>query len=89
MHQVRRRVLRERLARMVEAAERAEDENGIRLALSCLALLDQHEIDSKGRCGWCRRLRRWWRRTQHCSVLPVLGFYLEQPTTMLASRSRS
>ncbi len=74
MHDIRYRLLRKRLKQMAAATERMHDENGMRLALCCLAMLDWHQIDQKGRCQSCRR-QPWSRR---CTVVPMVGFYLEQ-----------
>jgi hypothetical protein len=79
VHDIRYRLLRERLKQMATAAERVHDEDGVRLAL-CLALLDRHQVDKKGRCQYCRTRREWRPWSQRCTVLPVVGYYLEQPS---------
>jgi uncharacterized paraquat-inducible protein A len=84
VYEVRWRVLRERLERIAEAADRVQNEDGVRVALCCVALLDRHRIDGKGRCRRCRRRRGWWRRERRCTVLPLLDFYLEQPSEMVS-----
>lgn len=75
VHEVRYRLLRERLKQMVGAQWEHDEECG-RLALLCLALLERHEVDAKGRCGYCRSYLGWWRRTQKCTVVPLMGYYL-------------
>jgi hypothetical protein len=88
VYQVRHRVLRERLEEIAAAAERAQDDDGVRLALCCLALLERHAVDGKGRCPYCcLSRRRLWRRSSRCTVLPLFSFYLEQPREfVLAAR---
>ncbi|MCA1604742.1 MAG: hypothetical protein LC775_04525 [Acidobacteria bacterium] len=76
VHDIRYRLLRERLKQMVSATEQIHDEDGVRLARCCLALLDWHQVDKKGRCQYCRR-QPWSRR---CTVVPMVGYYLEQPS---------
>lgn len=87
VYELRSRMLRERLAEMVAAAERAHDENGIRLASCCVALLERHRVDDNGRCLHCCRLRvRWWQRpSRRCSVVPVMAYHLEQPTAFISA----
>ncbi len=88
MYQVRHRVLRQRLEQMVAAAEQLHDEDKVRLALCCLALLARHRVDKKGRCQHCRARRGWQRpKARRCSVLRVVGFYLEQPYHFANQRS--
>ncbi|MGH3934455.1 MAG: hypothetical protein ACRDS1_05675 [Pseudonocardiaceae bacterium] len=82
MYEVRHRVLRERLNQMVAAAKRTPGEECVRLALLCLALLDRHTVDGKGRCQYCRTPREW-RRSCRCTVLPLVSLYLEQPREFL------
>lgn len=88
MHQVRWRVLRERLARTLEHAENFEGHDDlVRLAALGLALLCRHAVDAKGRCRYCRAWRGWWRRrSRRCMVLPMVAFYMEQPQ-LLVTRS--
>jgi hypothetical protein len=84
VYQVRQRVLRERLEDISAAVERGHDEDGVRLALCCLALLERHRVDGKGRCRHCCRSRRiFWRRGGRCTVIPLLGFYLVQSKKLL------
>lgn len=84
VYEVRQRVLRERLEEMAAAAERAGNENELRLALCCLALLERHRVDGKGHCRHCRRASMWWPcGVQRCSVLSVVGFYWQQPMKAL------
>ncbi len=83
MYELRWRILRERLEEMAAASEQAGNENGVRLALCCFVLLERHRVDEKGRCRCCSSRRKWWRRTRRCTVVPVIGFYLEQPTRMV------
>lgn len=84
MYEVRVRLLRERLEQMVTRAERDLDDPCWRLALLCLALLERHELDDRGRCRYCRRPGRWCRRaSQRCTVLPVVSLYLDQPREFL------
>jgi hypothetical protein len=80
MHDIRYRLLRERLKQMAAATERMHDEDGVRLTLCCLALLDWHQVDKKGRCQYCRTRRGWRPWSRRCTVVPVVGFYLEQPS---------
>ena len=77
MHDIRYRLLRERLKQIIGEAERVHDEDGVRLAWCCLALLDQHQVDKKGRCQYCRTRQGWWPRSRRCTVVPVVGYYLE------------
>lgn len=84
VYEVRHRVLRERLNQMVATAKWAPGEECVRLALLCLALLDRHTVDGKGRCRYCRTPREWWwRRSCRCTVLPIVSLYLEQPREFL------
>lgn len=84
VHEVRHRVLRQRLQQMVVTAERASHEECARLALLCLALLDRHTVDGKGRCRYCRTPHEWWRkRSCRCAVVPVVSMYLKQPRKLL------
>lgn len=86
VYDVRYRILTERLTQMVSDAEDETNEPWLRLALLCLALLTRHGVDSRGRCHYCRVSRRWWLpRSRRCTVLPVIGFYLEQPRQFLSS----
>lgn len=89
VHQLRWQVLRERLSGMGAVAVRACDEETARLALCCLALLDQHEVDGKGRCRRCRTPQMWWPWTRRCSVVRTMGFHLLQPARLLAWRARA
>ena len=75
MHDIRYLLLRERLKQIIGAAERVHDEDGVRLAWCCLTLLDQHQVDKKGRCQYCRT-RRWWPWSRQCTVVPLVGYYL-------------
>jgi hypothetical protein len=78
VYEVRHRVLRERLEQMVAAAGRAPDGECVRLALLCLALLERHKVNDKGRCRFCRTPRQLWpRRSCRCMVLPMASLYLE------------
>lgn len=85
VYQLRQRALRERLEQTLAAADNASDDACARLALLlCLALLDRHTVDSKGRCRYCRTRREWWqRRSRRCTVLPMAALYLEQPRELL------
>lgn len=84
--EVRHRILRERLKRVVATAEQERGDEWWRLALLCLALLDRHRVDNKGRCRCCRTPRGWWRRrSQRCMVLSTVSFYLEQPREFLST----
>ncbi|MGH3874290.1 MAG: hypothetical protein ACRDSR_22790 [Pseudonocardiaceae bacterium] len=84
MYEVRHRVLRERLQQIVTTATRTPDEDYARLALLCLALLDRHTVNGKGRCRYCRTPREWWwRRSCRCTVLPIMSHYLKQPREFL------
>jgi hypothetical protein len=75
VYQVRQRVLRERLEEIAAAAEQAQDDDGVRLALCCVALLERHRVDEKGRCQYCWTRRGWWRtKARRCTVLLVVGF---------------
>jgi hypothetical protein len=85
VYEVRHRVLRERLEQTVATAERAPDEECVRLALLCLALLERHQVTDKGRCRYCRPSREWrWSRWCLCTVVSVMSFYLEQPREFLS-----
>jgi len=75
VHEVRYRLLRERLKQIVGAQWAHEEECG-RLALLCLALLERHEVDAKGRCHYCCSHEGWWRRARQCRVVPLVGYYL-------------
>lgn len=84
MYEVRHRVLRERLEQTVAAARWEPDDECVRLALLCLALLARHTVDSNGRCRYCQTPREWWRRRAcRCTVLPIASLYLEQPRQFL------
>jgi hypothetical protein len=84
VYEVRHRVLRERLQQIVATAKRAPDEESVRLALLCLALLERHKVNDKGRCRYCRTPREWWRRPScQCTVLPIVSLHLEQPQELL------
>lgn len=86
VYEVRARILRERLKQAVATAEQKSDDEYCRLALLCLALLDRHKLDKKGRCRYCRRPGSgWWRAHQRCTVLPMVSFYLDQPREFLSS----
>jgi hypothetical protein len=85
VYKVRHRMLRERLEQMVATAERASDDECVRLALLCLSLLERHQVTDKGRCRYCRPQRDWWwRRGCLCTVVSALSFYLEQPREFLS-----
>ncbi len=72
--------------RVAMAAEQAHDEDCARLALCCLALLERHKADDKGRCQHCRTQRDWWRlRSRRCSAVPMESLYVEQPRTVVAA----
>ncbi|MGH3835778.1 MAG: hypothetical protein ACRDSF_08735 [Pseudonocardiaceae bacterium] len=84
VYEVRHRVLRERLNQIVATAKRAPHDECVRLALLCLALLERHTVNDKGRCRYCRAPREWWRRrSRQCTVLPIVSLYLEQPREFL------
>lgn len=88
VHQVRWRLLREHVERMVAAAEWARNDDARRLALCCRTLLDRHPVDGKGRCRRCPSRWGWpWRR--RCVVLPTVWFYVEQPASILTDDTRS
>jgi hypothetical protein len=87
VHQVRQRVLRERLEEMAVTGEQRQDEDLVRLALCCLALLKQHKVDDRGRCRQCRR-RGWRPGARQCAVLVTTAFYLEQPRAMVATATQ-
>lgn len=87
VHRLRWQVLRERLSGRAATAVRACDEETARLALCCLTLLDEHEVDGKGRCRRCRAPQMWWPRARHCSVVRTVGFHLLQPARLLPWRS--
>lgn len=88
MYELRWRVLRERIEQMAAAAEWAHDDDALRLALCCLALLDRHRVDHKGRCRWCRVRRGWWQRAEtKCVVVPVIGFHVEQQISVTVSNA--
>ncbi|MGH3903476.1 MAG: hypothetical protein ACRDTE_04700 [Pseudonocardiaceae bacterium] len=82
VHDVRRRVLRERLEELRERAEtHYADDDFIRLATLSLALLDRHHVDNHGRCRHCRSYRgRWRRRSRACTVLLLITWYIQRPT---------
>lgn len=85
MYEVRHRILRERLEQTVATAERAPDDECVRLALLCLALLERHQVTNKDRCRYCRPPRDWrWRRGYPCTVVSTVSFYLEQPREFLS-----
>jgi hypothetical protein len=66
-------------------AEQSSHGECARLALLCLALLERHKLNDKGRCQHCRTRRKWWYwRWQSCTVIPVVSLYLEQPREFLA-----
>jgi hypothetical protein len=84
VYEVRHRVLQEKLNQMVATATRTRHDEYVRLALLCLALLDRHTVDGKGRCRYCRTPREWWRRRScRCTVLPIVSLHLEQPREFL------
>ncbi|MGH3976445.1 MAG: hypothetical protein ACRDS9_24465 [Pseudonocardiaceae bacterium] len=84
VYKVRHRVLRQRLQQIVATAKRTPHEEYMRLALLCLALLDRHTVNDKGRCRHCRTPREWWRRPSwQCTVLPLVSLHLEQPREFL------
>lgn len=84
VYEMRHRVLREKLEQIVATAERASHVECVRLALLCLALLDRHKVDGKGRCRYCRTPCEWWRRRScRCTVVPVVSMYLKQPREFL------
>ncbi|MGH3930965.1 MAG: hypothetical protein ACRDTF_13425 [Pseudonocardiaceae bacterium] len=86
VHEVRARILRERLKQAIAKAERELHDECWRLAALCLGLLDRHKVDHKGRCRYCRRPRGWWRRrSPQCTVLPIVSLYLEQPREFLSA----
>ncbi len=92
VYEVHWRVLRERLEQMAVAAERTNNEDTMRLALCCLALLERHTVDDKGRCRWCRVRRGWsWlrfrQRLRRCTVVPLIGFYLEESRVVTITSS--
>jgi hypothetical protein len=75
---------RERLEQTVATAERAPDDECVRLALLCMAVLERHEVTDKGRCRYCRPPRNWrWRRGHVCTVVSALSFYLDKPREFL------
>jgi hypothetical protein len=77
-------MLREKLNQMFATAKRGPHDECMRLALLCLALLDRHTVDGKGRCRHCRTPREWWRRRLcRCTVLPIVSLHLEQPREFL------
>lgn len=86
LYEVRHRVLRERLEQAVATAEQVPDDECWRLALLCLALLDRHKADNRGRCRYCRTPSGWWRRrSRRCTVLWLVSFFLEQPREFLTT----
>jgi hypothetical protein len=84
VYEVQHRVLRERLKQTVVTAKRERDEECVRLALLCLALLERHTVNGKGQCRYCRAPHGWWwRRSCRCTVVPVVIMYLKQPWELL------
>lgn len=82
---MRWRVLRERVDGMLARAEQRQDDECVRLAALGLALLERHVVDARGRCRHCRATQKWvLLGSRRCRVLPVIGFYLEQPAELLA-----
>lgn len=85
VHETRSRLLPERLEEALVRAQRPQaDEEFDRLARLALALLDRHPVDRRGRCKCCRG--QWRRR---CTVLPLIGWYLEQPNRIVAEMSEA
>lgn len=84
VYELQHRILRERLKQTVATAKRVPNEECARLALLCLALLERHTVNGKGRCRYCRAPHEWWwRRLCRCTVVPVVSMYLEQPQEFL------
>jgi hypothetical protein len=84
VYEVRHRVLRERLKQTVATAKGEPDEVCARLALLCLALLERHTVNGKGRCRYCRAPHQWrWRKSCRCTVVPMVSMYLKQPLEFL------
>jgi hypothetical protein len=55
-----------------------------RLAVGALILVQQHAVDSKGRCRFCTRRRGWRRvRARPCTVHAALGACLTQPDDLV------
>ncbi|MGH3834630.1 MAG: hypothetical protein ACRDSF_02840 [Pseudonocardiaceae bacterium] len=65
VYEVRHRVLRQRLQQIVATAKKAPDEEYVRLALLCLALLDRHTVNAKGRCRYEDLDEHPWRAVGH------------------------
>ncbi|MPZ65806.1 MAG: hypothetical protein GEU83_09935 [Pseudonocardiaceae bacterium] len=87
VYQVRWRVLRQQLEGTLARAQQCHDDDLARLATLGLALLERHAVNATGRCRYCRAQRRWWRRRpRRCLVLPMMSWYLEQPSTVVSNR---
>lgn len=59
----------------------ALDERTVRLLTFSITLLDQHQVDRRGRCQLCKRPRwtgRFWHHRPHCTVGRALAFALRQ-----------
>ena len=60
------------------------DPRVVRLVGAALSLVQQHTVDSHGRCQFCTR-RRAARRTRMrpCTVYSAMSFYLTQPDELV------
>lgn len=96
MSRVKQRLVREQLDELVVWLETSGDERPdlfgsqdeyewlLRLAAALGSLLGRHSLDEHGRCQWCARPRRGWRKLlppwssrAPCNVLDTTEFFTE------------
>lgn len=83
------KLVRERLELLLSVASTLDhhlDEPArfVRLAVAALTLVQQHAVDSKGRCRFCTRRRGWRRvRARPCTVHAAFDASLTQPDDLV------
>lgn len=79
-------MLRQRLAQLANRLRCAQSpaalvEHTVRLLMFAVILLEQHQVNKRGRCQFCGRSRwkwRFWRRRPQCAVQRALVLALNQ-----------
>ncbi len=84
--ETRHRMLRQQLEQLANGLRNAQpavalDERTVRLLTFATTLLEQHEVNRRGRCQFCRWPRWTWRFRRlrpRCTVCRALAFALDQ-----------